>query len=69
MHALAAVQVVRMYERLGFDSDPSGIKGLAFRRNAASGAYLMEREARPTRYISIVRDSSCDRADRDSAQP
>ena len=54
-----------MYERLGFSSDPSGIKGLAFRRSAAND-YLMEREARPTRYISLVRDGSCDRAARPS---
>ena len=53
-----------MYERLGFSSDPSGIKGLAFRRSAASGAYLMERDARPSRYIAIVRDGSVDRAAR-----
>ena len=55
-------QVVRMYERLGFTSDPAGIKGLAYRKNAATGAFLMERgSAQPTKYISIIDDARCDK--------
>ena len=55
-----------MYERLGFTSDPAGIKGLAYRKTAAKGTFLMEHGARPTKYISIIDDARCDKFARSS---
>jgi len=37
--------VVSLYERLGFQKDPAGVKGMAFQRKSEEGKFLVAASA------------------------